>query len=521
MGDNMFGKAHDKGSRNTNERQNKREGDSDLALTKNLQNNISLFENIFSGDEMLVTRRFQSRYLPEAKCCVIYFDDMVNSETINENVIQPVLSCNLEYKIDHCNLLEELLNKVLIVNDITMEDNLDSITNSVLYGDTIFLLEGYEKALIIDSKGWQTRAITEPETSRAVRGPREGFTESIRVNISLVRRKINNPDLKFKFREIGEKTRTKVCISYIEGLAVNDILKELERRLDEIKIDAILDSGYIQELIRDAPFSPFETVGYNERPDGVAAKLLEGRIAVLVDGSPIVLTVPYILAEAAQASEDYYNNYVFASFNRLMRTTGAILAIAVPSLYLAVVTYHQEMLPTPLLLSISVGREGVPFPTFLSLIIMLYIFDILREAGTRMPAPIGQAINIVGTLILGQAAVEAKLVSPHVIIITAFSGIVSLLNMTLLSTIIVLRFYLLLSTSILGVYGFLFGSIIILLHVMNIRSFGVPFMMNMSTVMEHNFQDAWIRAPWWEMTLRPKIIGIRNIVRQSKQKRGK
>lgn len=203
--------------------------------------------------------------------------------------------------------------------------------------------------------------------------------------------------------------------------------------MERIEIDGILDSGYIQELIRDAPFSPFETVGYSERPDAIASKLLEGRIALFVDGSPVVLTVPYIMAENAQASEDYYNNFLYASINRFLRSISAIITFSTPAIYLAVTNYHQEMLPTPLLLlSISASRQSVPFPTGLSLFIMLLLFDLLREVGTRMPTSIGQAVNIVGTLVLGQAAVEAKLVSAPVVIITAFSGITTLLNSSMI-----------------------------------------------------------------------------------------
>lgn len=489
------------------------------ALTKSLEDNILLFNTIFSCDELLVIRRLQNKYLEAAKCCVIYFEEMTKSQTLNESIIQPVLESNLSQNICSGNLLEEIQNKVIEASKITMTGDMDLIIRSVISGDTVFLLEGYEKALVINSKGFQTRAVEEPSSSRVVRGPREGFTEAIKLNISLIRRKIRNPDLKFQFKEIGEKTRTRTCICYIEGVAAEEILKELEKRLDQIDIDGIIDSGYIQELIRDAPFSPFETVGHTERPDIVASRLLEGRIALLVDGSPFVLTVPFIMAEASQANEDYYNNYIFASFNRFMRTSAAILSISIPSLYMAVVTFHQEMLPTPLLLSVTQGRQGVPFPTVISLIIMLLIFDLLREASIRMPAPIGQAINIVGTLILGQALSEAKLVSPHIIIITALSGILSLMNMDLLGATITLRTILIIATSILGIYGFLFGFITILIHLMGIRSFGVPYMLGLSTVRNHNSQDIWIRAPWWEMTMRPKIIAARNLVRQSAKKK--
>ncbi|WP_411681209.1 spore germination protein [Clostridium thailandense] len=493
-----------------------------ITLTKSLEENISIFKSIFAGDEMLIVRRIQNKYLPAAKCCVIYFEEMIKGELLNSNVIRPLLSNNLTENIAAEKLLEEIQYKVIMANNVRMVGDINQITERMIYGSVVFLLEGYDKVLVIDAKGLQARSITEPESARVVRGPKAGFTETIDLNISLIRRIIKNPSLKFKFKKIGERTHTRVCICYIEGLALQSILKELERRLDQIEIDAVLDSGYIQELIRDAPFSPFETVGYSEKPDIIAGKILEGRIAILVDGSPFVLTVPFIIVETIQASEDYYNNYIFASINRLLRATSTILSISIPSLYLAVEAYHQEMLPTPLLLSVSAGIQGVPFPTILSLIIVLAIFDLLREASVRMPAPIGQAINIVGTLILGQALVEAKLVSTIVIIITALSGILSLMNITLAGATIVIRTFLLLCTSFLGIYGFLFGIILVIIHLMNIRSFGVPYMMDTTTIKEHNFQDTWIRAPWWEMTLRPKIIGSKNLTRQLiKRNRGK
>ena len=286
-----------------------------------------------------------------------------------------------------------------------------------------------------------------------IRGPREGFTESIIVNLTLLRRKIKNPELKFRFKDIGIRTNTKICISYIEGLAQESIIRELEKRLDDIHIDGILDSGYIQELIRDAPVSPFETVGSNERPDVTAGKLLEGRIALLSTGSPFVLTVPYMVGENFQSNEDYYNNYILASMNRFLRGFTAVITIAIPSIYLAIVTYHQEMLPTPLLLSIIASRQDVPIPTSVSLFLMWFIFDIIREAITRMPTHISQAVSIIGTIVLGQAAIEARLVSAPVLIITALTGITTLMNMNFLSAAIIFRNIILLVHHLWGYTG--------------------------------------------------------------------
>ncbi|WML44758.1 spore germination protein [Neobacillus sp. PS3-40] len=515
----MFRKKDLKGHSKNVVEQSKNNIENDAhCLVTSLEANIELFTKIFNNDETLVVRRFQNKYLKEAKCCAVYIAGMVNTDMLNENVIQPILQNNLREDIYTHKLLEELQYKIIVSDNVNLVNDLSELVNSVISGDTILLLEGYDNALIISTRGWPTRSIEEPESAKVVRGPREGFTESLMTSLSLIRRKINTPELKFKFREMGERTHTKVCVCYIEGLAVEEILLELEKRLDAIKIDAILDSGYIQELIRDAPFSPYETVGYSERPDVIAAKLLEGRIAIVVDGSPFVLTVPFVLAESFQSDEDYYNNFIFSSFNRMIRMVGVFVATGLPAVYLAIVTYHQEMLPTPLLISIASARQGVPFPSVVALFFMLLVFDVIREAATRMPTPIGQAVNIVGTLVLGQAIVEAKIVSSPVIIITAISGIMKLLSPTALGSIIVLRLFFLLLASVMGIYGYILGMIIATLHLMNVRSFGVPYMLGLSSVKNHNGQDIWIRAPWWTMTLRPKIIGARNLVRQSMKK---
>lgn len=486
-------------------------------LDKLLDHNIALIRDIFKNDETLIIRELHNKWLETAKFCIVYIAGMVDVELINENIIKPVLNNDLSKDINSNDLLAELQIKIIISSDVTMETDINKMVGSIAYGDTLFLAEGYKNALIISSKGWQTRSITEPESTRVVRGPREGFTESIVINLSLVRRKIISSDLKFKFKEIGERTHTKTCICYIEGLALEGILSELEQRLDKIKIDGIIDSGYIQELIKDAPYSPFETVGASERPDIIAAKLLEGRVALFVDGSPFVLTVPYLVVENFQANEDYYNNYILGSLNRIIRGFTAVTSVAIPAIFLALVTYHQEMLPTPLLLSISASRQGVPFPTSVSLFMMLFIFDILREVGTRMPAPIGQAVNIVGTLVLGQAAVEARLVSSPVIIVTALTGITTLINMPFLGATIIWRNLLLLGASLLGIYGFFMVLIVLYMYLMSIRSFGVPYMMNVTRAKNKDGQDAWIRAPWWSMTLRPKILGRKDLTRQARK----
>lgn len=487
-------------------------------LDTRLEKNIQLFRTVFKDDDTVIYRDLQNKHLSAARCCLIYIDGMVNNEIVNENIIEPFLRADLSARIDEHDLPGELMQKVIVSNGISAECDVNKIVNAVLYGDSLLLLEGYQQALIVNTQGWQSRAVTEPESSKVIRGPREGFTESILVNLSLLRRKILNPDLKFKYMSIGTRTQTKTCICYIEGLAREGIIKELEKRLGDIDIDGILDSGYIQELIRDAPFSPFETVGSNERPDVTAGKLLEGRVALFVDGSPFVLTVPFIAAENFQANEDYYNNYIISSINRFLRALTTMSTIIIPALYLSIVTYHQEMLPTPLLLSVAAARQDVPLPTSVSLFLMLIIFDIMREATTRMPTNISQAIAIIGTIVLGQAAVEAKLVGAPVLIVTALTGITTLMTTSMIGVFIVFRYFTLLGAAFFGIYGTLICTFVLYAHLMSIRSFGVPYMLSITRFKDHDGQDAWIRAPWWTMTLRPKIIGARNLVRQASAK---
>lgn len=483
-------------------------------LTKSLEENIKILKNKFNNDGTVIFRRFQSPYLSNVKCCIVFIEGMIDFKHINMQIIEPMLNQDFQHLLSPVNLIEEIKNKVLPVNNVEQSDDLEKIVQSVCYGNTIFLLDGFDSVLIVESKGWETRSITEPESGKVVRGPREGFTEHIVTNISLIRRRIKNPNLKFLFMELGKQTHTSICITYIEGIALESVLVELKQRLNRIEIDGILDSGYIQELIRDEPLSPFPTVGYSERPDVVVAKMLEGRIAIIVDGSPFVLTVPHIIVENVQVNEDYYNHFLFGSFNRFLRATGSLTTISIPAVFLAIVTYHHEMMPTQLLISISASLEGVPLPTSLSLIMMLIIFDVLREAGTRMPTAVGQAVNIVGTLVLGQAAVEAHLVSAPVVIVTAISGVTTLILPTMLESTVLLRFFLIICASFLGLFGYLIGMILILLHVMSIRSFGVPYMLTITRMKNHDGQDSWVRAPWWSMTLRPKIISVRNKIRQ-------
>lgn len=485
-------------------------------LRKSLTQNIKLFQEIFFADETISYRYFETR--GNIKCCIIYARGMINKKIVNRDLLRPCMNSDLLRNLPLSQLIKTLQEKVIDMGEVNIVDNIDSIVDNILYGDTLLLADGVAQGILVNSKGWTIRSISEPKTEGVVRGPREGFIECLMVNTSLLRRRIKNPDLKFKFRELGQRTKTKICICYIKGLTPESILEELEARLKKIDIDGILESGYIEEFIRDSPFSPFQTVGSTERPDVVAGKLLEGRVAILCDGTPFALTVPFLFIEKFQANEDYYKNFYYASLDRILRYVAYFLTTSTPAIYVALITFHQEMIPTSLLLSIAASREGVPFPTIIEAIILGLFFELLREGGTRLPTVIGEAVSIVGAIILGEAAVTAKLASSPMIVVTALTGIASFLVPQSLGSIIIIRLILILLAAFLGLYGFMFGVIGMFIHLMSIRSFGVPFMSSMGSISLQDLKDNMIRAPWWYMYLRPKILGRRNRQRQPAKK---
>jgi spore germination protein KA len=378
---------------------------------------------------------------------------------------------------------------------------------SLLSGDSILLLQGYRKALAASTRGGEKRAITEPSTQTVVRGPREAFSESIRTNTSLIRRKIRSPKLWLEEKIIGEVTQTEVGIMYIKGIANEEIVQEVRDRLDRIKIDGILESGYIEDLIQDEVWTPFPTVFNSERPDVIAAGLLEGRVAILVDGTPFILLVPVVFISFLQSAEDYYQRYDIGTFLRLLRFGSFFIALLLPALYVAITTFHQETLPTALMLHLSFQREGIPFPPLIEAFAMEIVFEVLREAGIRMPTAVGNTISIVGALVIGQAAVEAGIVTPAMVIVVSFTAIANFVipAINLAIAVRLLRFVFLILCGTLGLYGMAVGLLIMVLHLSSLRSFGIPYLQSFAPLMLKEQRDAMFRFPLWSMNNRPRL----------------
>jgi len=348
----------------------------------------------------------------------------------------------------------------------------------ILAGETILFVDGYDKAIVIASRGFPNRGIGDATTEVVVHGSREAFNEVVRFNTALIRRRIRDPNLKCKQSRIGRRSETDIALMYITDLVRPEILAEVERRLETIKVDAIFDSGYVEQHIEDSWRSPFPQVQMTERPDKAAASILEGRIVILVDNSPFGLIVPVTLNSFFQASEDYYDRWHISSFVRVIRYIAAFFAVALPGFYLAAAVYHPSMIPLLLTLKFAEARAPVPFPAVIEILLMDIAFELLREAGIRLPRAAGGALGIVGGLIIGQAAVEAGLVSPIVVIVVALAGVsnFAIPNVSLVAGFRLSKYLVLLLSAAFGLLGFLAGMLLILIHLASLKSFGIPYL---------------------------------------------
>lgn len=486
---------------------------SDLpTLSKDLNENLKTIKNIFDKANDLIIREFKIGTEQQVNAFTVMISGLVNEASVIENLMKPLLFLRIDLNKE--NAFKLVKESALSVANLKESRNFEETIDTILSGDTALFIDGSDIALIASIRGWEARGVDEPKTEAVVRGPREGFVESMGTNMSLLRRKIKNPNLKFEPMKIGKQTKTDICIAYIRGIANEKIVQEVKTRLNRIETDSILESGYIEAFIEDTPFSIFPTVGNSEKPDIVSAKLLEGRVAILVDGTPFVLTVPFLFIEAFQNSEDYYSRPYYVSLIRLFRWLAFFLSTFTPGLFVAITTFHQELLPPALLVSIAAAQEGTPFPAMVEALLMQVIYEIMREAGVRLPRPVGPAISIVGALVIGQAAVEARLVGAPMVVIIGLTAITSFVNPVLSDVNALSRFILLLLGGFAGLYGIMLGFIGFITHQCTLRSLGVPYMSPLAPTTFSDLKDVFIRAPWWAMFTRPRVLGGNNPTRQ-------
>ena len=468
-------------------------------LSGNIDTDIALFKSIFNRDAALRMREVLIG--KTLRCCLVYIDGMVNSvgqgETVVEALVESTLSQNGKISCDY------IAKNILFANEVAETESLPDMLRAILYGDTLLIADKNTTALTVNTKGWRTRGITEPDSERVLQGPREGFDEAAMFNLAMIRRKLLTPDLCIELMRIGRRSDTPVFICYLESLANPHTVKELKRRLKKIDIDGILDSNYIAENIRDNRHSLFKTTGATERPDIVAARLLEGRIALVVDGTPVVLTLPYLFSENFQSDEDYYINFTLASLARILRWFCFFVTISVPGVFVALVTHHFDLLPTHFALTVSRLRSGVPISSAVECLSLILAFEILKEAGLRMPQNLGHALSVVGGLVVGQAAVEAGIISAPMLIAVSFSAIAGLMVPRLMGAVFYWRLFIVALCSFFGLYGYFVAASVFAARVFCIKSFGTDYTESFASPNFQTLKDTFFRASWRSMKTRP------------------
>lgn len=438
-----------------------------------------------------------------------YIESLVNNQTLGANVIKSIHEINFKGKSSKT----EHMKKTISSGGGKVVEKLDDLISNILSGFILLFAEGENKAVSVPLPGYDKRSITEPPTSAVLKGPREGFTEDINTNISLVRKRLKTPDLVVKEKTIGKYTNTRVCIMYIDSIADDKIVREIEQKLANINIDGIIDSFYIEALIEERKSLLFKQIGNTEKPDVAVSRILEGRILLIVDGSPIALTIPYMIVEDFQSGDDYYAHPARTSFVRMLRLFGLILAIMLPGLYVSIQSFHYRVLPIDFLITLMNATQNVSLPPLLEILFVLFLFEILNEASIRMPKYLGMALSIIGALILGETAVKSGIISSPSIVMVAISGITLYTVPDQSESVSVLRLIFTIIGGVAGFYGLLTAFIFLTTYLMGMDTYSTPYLAPYAPAVQSDKKDGLFKAKLVNMNKRPESIKNKNKVR--------
>ena len=497
-------------------------GTIDQPISDQLQQNLDNLHLLLERCSDVVFKEFTFGPKRENRGLVLFFDGLVDRKEIEVHLLKSLmLELNMQgddsYVWPRHDVFKLVQDSILSMADVKAINTLQDLIHHVSSGDTVLLIDGYSTGLVAGTRSWQGRPVQTPENEVVVRGPKEGFTETLRFNTALLRRRIKSSNFKIESFVLGRITKTDVVLCYIDGIASDKLVAEVKTRLGKIDIDGVLDSGYLEEFLEDNHYTIFSQMEYTEKPDRVCGHLLEGQVCIIVDGSPIALIAPTSFPRFLIASEDYYERYIPSSIFRIMRFAAFLVALLLPSLFVAAITYHQEMIPPPLYITIASTREGVPFPAFVEALILEMTFEMLREAGLRLPRAIGPAISIVGALIIGDAAVKAGLVSTPMVVVVAFTGIASFITPSYNAGIVIrmARFGFLIAAGFLGLFGIMIALLLMLIHMASLNSFGLPYLSPVAPFNLGEMGDILVRRPWYMNIMRPTMKGMENAVRQN------
>ncbi len=468
-------------------------------LTKSLKDNLSKMKEKYHNSQDLVVREFVS--FGKINSAVVYIDGSVDKQFLISGVLNPLQTSQPP---KNSNVTNYAVSKIVAFAQAKVENDESTIITNLNNGFCTIFFENTTSVVCVDSTKWPVRLPSEPPTSAVINGPREGFVEDIVTNVALIRKRLKTPDVIFDKMEVGRYSKTQLRVCYIHGIVHPKIVKKIKDKIKKIDIDGVVDSSYISAFLEDRRHSVFRQVGTAEKPDIIAAKLLEGRVAVIVDGSPIVLTLPYVLWEDFQSSNDYYTTPMRATIQRWLRAFGALIAIILPGCYVAVMLYHYKIIPIKLLISIANSIQGIPLSPFLEVLFIIFLFEILYEASLRMPKYLGLALSVVGALILGDTAVKAGLVSPPAVMIVALTGVMSYTVPNQTSQISFLRLVFTFLGGILGFYGIIIGGLFLAGYLCSIKNYGAPYLAPLGPFVAKDQKDAIFKKPITSQISRPK-----------------
>lgn len=498
----------------------------DESVSDDIEHNKSVMKEIYNIPENsdIVYREFNITVHDETfHAFMVFIDGMTDRTVISNNILQPLmLLSNLDIKEEVKDTGEFIYNRLIPFNQVKKAKDFKEIVSDVNFGGCAVFVHGLEYAYAADTKNWDHRGVGSPKSETVIRGSQEAFNEQIRANTALLRKILKDKDLTVKNVTIGKRSNTPCAVMYIRDIANESLVHEVLKRVSSIKVDYIFDSGELEQLLEDSSFLTAPQIFATERPDMVARMLAQGNIAVVLDGSPYVLVMPATITEFLSTPEDINIRFPYVNFIRIIRIIGVAIALLLPGLFIAVTNYHQEMIPTNLLFAIEASREIVPFPTVIEILVMEFSFELIREAGIRIPGAIGSTIGIVGGLILGQAAVTANLVSPILIIIVAITalGSFSIPSFSMSFSIRIIRFAYIILAAIAGFFGIALGLVLNSLLLASSKSFGVPFLAPFGPITNGKYSDRLLRKPMWRQEKRPDYLNPKDIKKQPEISRG-
>lgn len=486
-------------------------------INSSLETNLKRLEVVFRlpDNKDIVLREFTVSLDPPVKAAAYFIDGMSDKNIIDLAILQPLMLLSGKPPAEsgqspaggQADTLDLAYRRLVPINQVSKARKLPDLVKGVLTGATAILLDGCDQGLVVETKGWEHRSVGEPKQEQVIRGPSEAFSETLRANTAMIRRRLKTPSLMTEFIEVGRFSNQQVAVMYLDGIANPALLAEVRTRLKAIDTDILVDSGSLEQFIEDSPNALFPNILSTERPDRVACFLAEGHVALLLENNPFGLVVPTTFTAMLQTAEDYYLRWPYGTFLRILRVTSYFVALVFPSLYVAATAYHHETIPTDLAMAMAAARETVPFPVMVEVLLMAFSFELITEAATRVPGLIGPTIGIVGALVLGQAAVQAGIISPILVIVIAITALASFTipNYSLSNSVRILRYIYLLAGSVLGFYGIALVFYVDVAHLSVQRSFGVP-MLNPVAPTKKGAGDVIVRSPVFTQERRPAYL---------------